>query len=675
MEAFGELLKPLISGPLPIEKKTKTGQFWYCFSCMHKLTTTLLFLLLSVSVFADDKSKKTQPVQPGPIQLSKDGRRWVEKTLKNLSLEEKVGQMINIRYFTDFQNFNSDNYKQIRGQVQKYHIGSMVLTVHVDGPILLKNPPLEVAAVANQLQRDSTLPLLMAADFERGLDSRVRAVPAFPDAMAFGAAGNTEYAERFGAITAQESRSIGIHWNLFPVADVNINPANPIINTRSFGESPEEVSALVAAFIKGSRAHGMLTAAKHFPGHGDTGTDSHLGVARVEGDLARLEKVELPPFQKAIDADVDSILVAHVAVRALDPDPNKVATISHKVITDVLKNQLKFNGVVVTDALDMRGLTSLYPPGEGSPTAKAAVDSVKAGNDVILWPTDLDGAFNGILDAVKRGEIPVAQIDASVKKILEMKASVGLDKNRFVDLEQVSYLVSKPEDVQFAQQVADEAVTLVRNNGRVLPVQKLQARPTEAEIFQANVKPGKHAVGIIITDTVRGDWGHAFEAAFKERRADAVFFHIDNSVAAVLTPAVLQAVKEADKVVVAAYVVPTPAKQVMVDGKLVNSVGLEQGSGELLRQVLDVAAAKTAVIALGNPYVAQNFPDVQTYICTYSNATSSELSAVKALFGELQAHGKLPVTLPGIAERGFSLPLPSAQVQPQSAAMNMANPK
>ena len=372
---------------------------------------------------------------------------------------------------------------------------------------------------------------------------------------------------------------------------------------------------------------------------------------------------------------MDSILVAHVAVPALDPDPNKVATISHKVITDILKNRLKFNGVVVTDALDMRGLTSLYPPGEGSPTARAAVDSVKAGNDVILWPTDLDGAFNGILDAVKRGEIPVAQIDASVKKILEMKASVGLDKNRFVDLQQVSYLVSKPEDMQFAQQVADEAVTLVRNNGQVLPVQKLQARPTEAEIFQANVKPGKHVVGIIITDTVRGDWGHAFEAAFKERRADAVFFHIDNSVAAVLTPAVLQAVKDAEKVVVAAYVVPTPAKQVMVDGKLVNSVGLEQGSGELLRQILDIAAAKTAVIALGNPYVAQNFPNVQTYICTYSNATSSELSAVKALFGELQAHGKLPVTLPGIAERGFSLPLPSAPVQPQSAAMNMANPK
>lgn len=633
----------------------------------------VLLLLLSVSAFAGEKSRKSASVQPGAVELSKDGRRWVEKTLKKLSLEEKVGQMINVRYFTDFENFDSDNYKQMRDQLRKYHIGSIVLTVHVDGPILLKNPPLEVAAVANQLQRDSALPLLMAADFERGLDSRVKAVPAFPDAMAFGAVGSTEYAEKFGAITAQESRAIGIHWNLFPVADVNINPANPIINTRSFGESPEQVGALLAAFIKGSHEHGMLTAAKHFPGHGDTGTDSHLGVAKVEGDLARLEKVELPPFQKAINANVDAIMVAHVSAPALDPDPNKVATVSHKVVTDVLGNRLGFHGVVVTDAMDMRGLTSLYPPAQGNPMARASVDAVKAGNDVILWPTDLDGAFNGIVDAVKKGEIPEAQIDASVKKILELKASVGLDKERFVDLQQVPYLVSKPEDLKFAQQVADEAVTLVRSNGQVLPVPKFQVPPTEAEIFRANVKPSNHVVGIIITDTIRGDWGNAFEAAFKERRADATVFHIDNSVAPFLTPNVLQAVKEAEKVVVAAYIVPTPAKQVMVEGKLVNSVGLEQGSGELLRQVLDVAGAKTAVIALGNPYVAQSFPDVQTYICTYSNATSSELSAVKALFGELQSHGKLPVTLPGIAKRGFSLPWPSSLVQPQSGAMSQAN--
>jgi beta-N-acetylhexosaminidase len=626
-------------------------------SLMHRLAGILfVVLVLPLLCVAGEKYQK-----PGPVELTNDGRHWVEHTLKKLSLEEKVGQMLNIRYFTNFQNFGSDEYKQFREQVQKYHIGSVVLTVHLDGPILLKNAPLEVAAVANQLQRDSRLPLLMAADFERGLASRVSSVPDFPDAMAFGAIGSASDAEKFGAITAEESRAIGIHWNLYPVADVNSNPANPIINTRSFGEDPAEVGELVAAFIKGSKQHGMLTAAKHFPGHGDTGTDSHLGVARVEGNLAHIQSIELPPFKQAIEAGVDAILTAHVAVPALEPDPNKVATISQNVITSVLKGQLGFKGVVITDALEMRGLTSVYPPGQGSPTARAAVDAVKAGNDVILWPTDLDGAFNGIIAAVKNGDIPQARIDDSVRKILEMKASVGLHKARLVDLQQVSYLVSRPQDMQFAQQMADEAVTLVRDNGQVLPIQKLQAAATESETFQAQVKRSNQVVAIVIIDTIHGEWGRSFENALKARRADATVFYVDNSIAAALTPEILQAVQQAGKVLVAAYVVPTAAKQVMVNGKLENTVGLEQATGELLRQVLETSAAKTAVIAMGNPYVAQNFPSVQTYICTYSNASSSELSAVKLLFGELQPHGKLPVTLPGIAQRGFGLQVRSSK--------------
>src|SRR5215471_4682707 len=611
-------------------------------------TAVLVSVLSLVCAGAD------QPQKPQPVQLTKEGRHWVEKTLKKLTLEEKVGQMLNVRYFTDFQNVDAEAYKQFRDSLRKYHIGSVVLTVHVDGPILLKNPPLEVAAVANQLQRDSDLPLLIAADFEQGLASRVSSVPAFPDAMAFGAAGNPAYAEKFGAITAEESRAIGIHWNLFPVADVNSNPQNPIINTRSFGEDPAAVGDLVAAFIKGSREHGMLTTVKHFPGHGDTGTDSHLGVARVEGDLAHIQSIELPPFKKAIDAGVDSVMVAHLAVPALEPDPNMVATISSRIIDGALKSQLGFKGVVVTDALDMRGLTSLYPPQQGNPAAKAAVDAVKAGNDVILWPTDLDGAFNGIIAAVRSGQISEPRIDESVRKILEMKASVGLDRSRFVDLEKVPHLVSKPEDMHFAQQVADQAVTLVRDNGPMLPLGKLQAPGLESETFRVTVQPTTAVVAIIMTDSIHGDWGRNFETALKNRRIDAAVFSVDNTVAAAMSPEILRAVRQAGKVVVAAYVVPVPAKQVMVNGKLVNTVGLEQASGELLRQILEIAAAKTAVVALGNPYVAQNFPNVQTYICTYSNASSSELSAVKVLFGELRPQGKLPVTLPGIAERGSS---------------------
>src|SRR5260370_614958 len=411
--------------------------------------------------------------------------------------------MLSIRYFTDFQNFDSDSYRQFRDQMRKYHIGSVVLTVHVDGGTLRKNPPLEVAAMANQLQRDSRLPLLIAADLERGLSMRVSSVPVFPAAMAFGATGNTAYAERFGAITAEESRALGIQWNFFPVADVNSNPDNPIINTRSFGEDPASVGDMVAAFIRGSKAHGMLTTAKHFPGHGDTSTDSHLGVAKVEGNLDRLKSVELPPFRKAIEAGVDSVMVAHLSVPALDSDPDKVATVSKNVVNGVLREQLGFKNIIVTDALEMRGLTALYPPGEGNPAGRAAVDAVKAGNDVILMPADLDGAFRGIVDAVKQGAISQSRIDGSVKRILEMKASLGLQKARLVDLAQAPYVVSKQEEMQFAQQLADDAVTLVRDNGQLLPLSRFQAPPADSETFQNPTLRSTHAVAIIITDSVR----------------------------------------------------------------------------------------------------------------------------------------------------------------------------
>src|SRR5215468_4760552 len=393
-----------------------------------------LLLVVSSVAFAGEKYQKA-----GPVKLTHDGKKWAEKTLKKMSLEEKIGQMLQVRYYMDFENVDNPDYKEIREQIKKYHIGSVILTVRVDGSLLLKDLPLEAAAISNQMQRDSKYPLIFAADFERGLSMRMNSVPMFPHAMAFGATGNLQYAERFGAITAEESRAIGIQWNFFPDADVNINPANPIINTRSFGEDPQQVGDLTAAYIKGSKEHGMLTTAKHFPGHGDTSTDSHLGVAQVGGNLARIQSVELPPFKKAIDAGVDSIMIAHVTIPALEPDPNKVATTSQKIVTDVLKNQLGFKGLIVTDAMEMHGLTRLYPPGQGNPAGRAAVDAVKAGNDMILLPSDLDGAYNGMLEAVKSGEIPKSRIDESVKKLLEIKASVGLDKARLVDMEQVSH--------------------------------------------------------------------------------------------------------------------------------------------------------------------------------------------------------------------------------------------
>ena len=629
-----------------------------------RLTASLLtFLFSSLALFLPCPAAEQKYSKAEPVELTKDGSHWAEQTLKKLSLEEKIGQLFCSRYYMDFENFDSDAYRQFRDQLQRYHIGSVILSVKVDGPLLLKTSPVDAAMMTNQLQRDSRLPLLVAADFERGLAMRMNDVPVFPDAMAFAATGNPANAERFGEIVAEESRAVGIHWDFFPIADVNINPNNPIINTRSYGENPATVGQFVAAFIRGARSHGMLTTAKHFPGHGDTGTDSHLGVPQVNADLARLQTVELPPFKQAIAVGVDAVMVAHVSVPALEPDGSKVATTSEKVIQGVLRRQLGFNGVVVTDAMDMRGLTSLYPPQQGNPAGRAAVDALKAGEDLLLMPSDLDSAYRGVLDAVQHGEIAESRINDSVLRILDLKASLGLNKARQVDVQQVPHLVSKPGDMGFAQQVADEAVTLVKSNGKVLPLAKMAPPAMSVGPYTTPVQPSVQVVTIIMSDSVHGLWGRGLETAIKARRPDATIFYVDSTLANPLSGQILQAVKDAGKVVVAAYLSPVSGKQVMVNGKLQNTVGLEQSQADLLKQVLDAAAAKTVVLAMGNPYVAESFPEIQNYICTFSGASSSELSAARVLFGELQPQGKLPVTLPGIAQ-----PSSAAKGKPSAGA-------
>ena len=378
-------------------------------------------VFVSLLVLACSAWAKERYSQPGPPHLDRDGEKWVRHTLSKMSSEEKVGQLFMVWARAEFFNVNSPQYLQFTDEIQRYHVGSFALSIPVDGPFLIRSQPYEAAMLVNHLQQQSKLPLLIAADFESGLSTRFAGTTVFPHAMAFGAAGKTEYAESFGKITALEARAIGVHWNFFPVADVNSNPANPIINTRSFGENPQQVGEMVAAYIRGARSNGMLTTAKHFPGHGDTATDTHLGVAQVQGDMARLESVELPPFRKAIEAGVDAVMVAHVTVPALESDPNRVAVTSPAIVTHLLKEQLGFHGIVVTDALDMAAVTRLYATDIG----REAVDAFKAGNDVLIIPPDLDAAYRAMLAAVGSGEISRERLDSSVRKILQAKASLG----------------------------------------------------------------------------------------------------------------------------------------------------------------------------------------------------------------------------------------------------------
>jgi beta-N-acetylhexosaminidase len=424
------------------------------------------------------------------------------------------------------------------------------------------------------------------------------------------------------------------------VADVNSNPANPIINTRSFGEDPALVGKMVAAYIDGARSEGMLTTVKHFPGHGDTDTDSHLALARSNATMERLNRIELVPFRDAIQAGVDSVMTAHITVPAVETDPNKPASISANVITGLLKEQLGFKGLVVTDALDMGALTHAFSGNLAEISAAEAVAAIQAGNDMVIIPADLDGAYNGLLNAVKQGKISQKRIDESVLKILRLKASVGLDRTRLVDLESVERIIARPENLAIAQTIADRGITLVSDPGKLLPL-------------HASTAPSS-TVAVIFTDNARtSEGGRTFAHALHQKVPNATVIYVDDSNAGFISQQVLASVDKATTVIAVAEAVPSARRT--TDGQAKGSVDLDQNAAQLLANILKTAAGKTVVTAFGNPYIGTQIPGIQTYLCTFSDTPGSAVSLVRALFGEIPIHGRLPVTLPGLAQRGAGL--------------------
>jgi beta-N-acetylhexosaminidase len=612
---------------------------------LRMIAAMLMTVLLLASATAKDKYQRAVAVK-----LDRDGEKWAEKTLKKMSLEEKVGQLFMVWVRTKFLNVDNSQWAEWRNAIRNYHVGGFALTVPVEDGLLQKSEPFEAAAITNQLQRDSKLPLIFAADFEHGVSMRLKGTAAFPHAMAFGATGKAENAAILARITAEEARAIGVQWNFFPDADVNSNPDNPIINTRSFGEDPAQVSQMVAAYISAAHAAGMLTTAKHFPGHGDTSTDTHLGVAAVTGDRGRLNSVELPPFRSAIAAGVDSVMVAHVTVPALESDPDRVATTSPAIVTGLLKRQLGFRGLVVTDALDMGALTRHY----SSQIGRAAVDALKAGNDVLLIPADLSASYTAVLSAARSGEVAQTQIDESVLKLLKAKASVGLNKARLVDPAQVAKLVGKSANIAAGQQIADDAITLVRDNGQVLP---LKSSGTGAVVlpYQSSVQVGNHTLLLILSEDIRNESGRGFEREFRSRIPDANVTYIDARTADGMASQVMASADQAQEVIVAVYAVPTPGTLMAPQGTQKTGVWLSDAASTLLGQLLQRDPGKTVLVAMGNPYLAAVFPGIQNYLCSFSNELVSETSAVRVLFGERPLRGHLPISIPAVAQRGAGL--------------------
>jgi beta-N-acetylhexosaminidase len=572
----------------------------------------LPFLLLGAAIKKTPRSEKA-----GPVKASPTVRRW----MRGMTLRDEAAQLVLIPFYGQAPNSRTHAYGAFMRLIRDTKVGGLILLNASNARGTIKAEPYALAAFLNRMQRLARVPLLVGADFERGASMRVNNVTVFPHAMAFGATGNPEYSRFEGEVTAREARALGVQWNYYPDADVNNNPDNPIINIRSFGENPQDVAAHVKAYIEGAHAdkkNYLLTTAKHFPGHGDTSVDTHVNMATITADLDRLQRLELVPFKAAIEAGVDSIMTAHVAVPALAP-PDLPATLSPAILTGLLRNQLGFKGLVITDALEMGGIA------QGFTTADASVRAIEAGADALLMPQDPEAAIRAVVAAVNSGRLTRARIEQSVVKILAAKEQVGLDRRRVADLEGIGDVVDSPEDNERAQEIADRAVTLVRNEANLVPLANAQA-----------------ACFVVMPETRYSAEGQAFTQEVRKRTPAATVASIDPSMQLEAVDAAVGNLQSCPSYVIAAY-------SSVMSGR--GAVGL---AGELPRAVQTLAASGKPVIlvAMGNPYLLRNFSNVAAYLATFSTVRPSEIAAVKALWGEIAISGHLPVTIPELAKYG-----------------------
>jgi beta-N-acetylhexosaminidase len=612
-------------------------------SAMRKLGIFALLLLLLMTPYA--RSQKTSSTK-ARSEAAKTGAAsaaansaWVESTLKKMTLREKVGQMLMPYFFGVFTSAASSDYKNLVHEVEENHVGGFIVGT-TRGPLGIERSQVyPVAELGNELQRRAKVPLLIGADFESGTGMRLDEGTSFPSAMAVAATNDPKLAYTIGKVIALESRAAGVHWIFAPDADVNNNPDNPIINIRSFGENPKSVGEFVAQEIRGIQENGGLATAKHFPGHGDVSVDSHLALPTVPGDRKDLEATELVPFRAAIGASVGSVMPGHLAVPAFEPDASVPATTSRSILTGLLRDELKYQGLVVTDAMDMGGVTSRYPPGE------AAVRAVEAGADVLLMPPVPDAAMAGLERAVRSGRITEKRVDESVRRILQAKSRLGLDRNRLADIEHLDEKFGRPEFAAQAQSIADRGVTLLRDTAHLLPLDATKPLRVLLVSLSADADPYP---GETIEPEIR--WR---VDSLRALRADLQF--------ATVSTLKLPPVDSYDVAVAALFVRVADRK---------GNVGFPDEQRTFVNQII-AAGKPTAVIGFGSPYLIEGFPGAKTWLAEFSTNSVSQVAAVRALFGQVAVQGQIPVTVPGTVQRGDGLRVAASPMtlQPGSAEM------
>jgi len=589
-----------------------------------------------------------------PANAASTGRgEWADSVLATLSLHDKAAQLVWPWVLGDYTAADDPTYRRVERLVHDQHVGGIIISV---------GSPTEIASKLNALQQASPLPLLVGADLETGAAFRARGgyflpnaidlggATYFPYQMGIGATRDTAYAYRMGRATAREGRALGIHMAFAPVLDVNNNPKNPVISLRSFGENPQLVARLGAAFVRGIQDNGMLATGKHFPGHGDTEQNSHLELARVNASAARLDSVELVPFRAAIQAGVRGIMTFHGQLPGLDTS-SLPATLNPRIMTDLLRGRLGFRGLVITDALDMNGVLGKMTMAEVTQRA------VIAGADVLLMPTDIAGAIDAIVDGVQRGIFPESRITESARKLLVAKQEMGLSRQRLTDLQALHTVVGDSASTADAQLAAEHAITLVKDSLGVVPFGGL---PRTARVVSVTIAP-RTDLGAGVT--LNAELARMFPALRTISLTTEQVYDATAAAAAVpgqnaqyvatpqprLLPALvenaLRGAQGADVVVVSSYFGASSST---------SRLAAPEGMADLLTG-LQKAGTRVVLATFSNPYIAQDLPPVPAYLIAWGGSPLMQRAAARALLGLSPISGQLPITIPSVAPYGAGL--------------------
>jgi len=597
------------------------------------------------------KQAKLDPVRQAKVEKQaaekrqKEAALWVDRSLKKMTLDEKIGQLIEPSINAAFLSTDSEEYERLLHLVRDLKVGGF----HVFGsgevmPQVMLNPvwgggnasrkgePYAAAVLLNRLQSESGIPLLTTADFEGGAAYILNGATRLPRAMVIGATGDEQLAFRAGEVAATEARAVGVNIDFYPVVDVNNNPRNPIINLRSFGEDPALVSRMAVAYIHGIQSAGAFATAKHFPGHGDTAVDTHLGLAVINHPRERLDAVELVPFKAAIAAGVDAIMSSHIILPALDPTPGIPATLSRPILTGLLRNELKFNGLIFTDSMTMDAISKMFTPD------RAAAMAVKAGVDIVLHSPDDDLAYKGIKAAVTSGEISEAQVNASVERILRAKARLGLHLNRITDVAAIAPKFGTRAHAQVAQEINDRGLTLIKDERNQVPL----TAGRDANVLYLSVLDyasgwRESVPSRAIIPELKWRWPNLTSIEVTDRTTPSEY------------ELIRALVRRTDVVIAGVFV------------RIASYSGRMDLSAAQIALLDSIAAQDKpfVTVCFGNPYTATFLPKLPAVLLGYEFSDFTERTAARGLMGDIPIGGKLPISLPGMFPIGHGLTRPA----------------